>query len=126
MLVPTFLKFSPALFLIFSLAGAICVNDEVLDIDQDPLGKPAGRVAEDASGSEVWSRELFDGTRAVGLLNSSPIGQTITVKWSDLGLSGKQPVRDLWLHEDVGSFDDGYSVPVPGHGIVLIKVGAHT
>jgi alpha-galactosidase len=105
---------------------AILTNDEVLDIDQDPLGQAAGRVAKDASGGEVWSRELFDGTRAVGLLNTAPIEQMIAVKWSDIGLSGKQPVRDLWLHEDVGSFDDGYSVLVPAHGIVLLKVGAQS
>ncbi len=48
----------------------------------------------------------------------------MTVHWSDIGLTGKQAVRDLWLHKDVGSFNDGYSVDVPRHGIVLIKVGA--
>ena len=110
-------KFDP-----FTLA--ILTNDEVLDIDQDSLGQAAGRVATDGSGSEVWSRPLFDGTHAVALLNPSPVEQTVAVKWSEIGVSGKQPVRDLWLHEDVGSFDDGYSVLVPGHGIVLLKVGA--
>jgi alpha-galactosidase len=47
----------------------------------------------------------------------------MTVKWSDIGLSGKQAVRDLWLHDDVGSFADSYTVTVPSHGIVLVKVG---
>lgn len=102
---------------------AILTNDEVLDIDQDPLGKPAGRVAKDAMGGEVWSRELFDGTRGVGLLNASPVEETVTVHWSDIGLSGRQPVRDLWLHEDVGSFSDSYSVVIPSHGIALLKIG---
>jgi alpha-galactosidase len=105
------------------LTLAILTNDEVLDIDQDSLGRAARQVTKSDSGSEVWSRELFDGTHAVGLLNSSPIEQTIAVKWSDIGLSGKQAVRDLWLHQDAGSFDDGYSVLVPAHGIVVIKVG---
>jgi alpha-galactosidase len=102
---------------------AILTNDEVLDIDQDPLGKPAGRVSQDKAGSEVWSRELADGTHAVGLLNSSLIEQNVTVRWSDIGVSGRQPVRDLWMHEEEGSFDDSYSVSVPGRGMVLIKVG---
>ncbi len=105
----------------FSLA--VQTNDEVLDIDQDPLGKAAGRVATDGKGGEVWARELFDGTHAVGLLNASPMPKTITVKWSDLGISGKQAVRDLWLHQDVGSFDDSYSVEVPRHGTVVLKIG---
>ena len=102
---------------------AVLTNDEVIDINQDPLGRPAGRISKDGSGHEVWARELFDGTRAVGLLNPLPVNQTITVHWSDLGLTGKQAVRDLWLHQDVGSFDDSYSVEVPGHGMVLVKVG---
>ena len=45
-------------------------NDEVLAVDQDPLGKEATRVKEDkAAGTEVWMRPLADGTIAVGLFN---------------------------------------------------------
>jgi alpha-galactosidase len=102
---------------------AILTNDEVLDINQDPLGKTAKQITKNDTG-EVWSRELFDGTRTVGLLNPTPVEQTITVRWSDIGLSGKQAVRDLWLHEDAGSFADSYSVLVPGRSIVLVKVGS--
>ena len=102
---------------------AVLTNDEALDIDQDPLGKPAGRVSNDKEGGEVWSRELSDGTRAVGLLNAGPDPQTVTVRWSDIGVSGKQPVRDLWLHEEEGVFDCSYSVVVPSHGTALLKVG---
>ena len=105
----------------FSLA--VQTNDELLDINQDPLGQQAGRVAVDGEGGEVWARALSDGTHAVGLLNASPVPKKVTVKWSDLGISGKQPVRDLWLHEDVGSFDDSYTVEVPRHGTVVLKIG---
>jgi alpha-galactosidase len=45
-------------------------NDEVLAVDQDPLGKSARRVKEDLqTGIEVWMRPLADGTLAVGLFN---------------------------------------------------------
>lgn len=45
-------------------------NDEVLAIDQDPLGKEARRVKEDTTaGTEVWARPLADGTTAVALFN---------------------------------------------------------
>ena len=101
---------------------AILTNDEILDIDQDPLGEAAGRLSKNASG-EVWARKLADGTHAIGLLNPSPVDQTLSVNWSDLGISGKQPVRDLWLHEEAGSFDTSYSVTVPSHGIVIVKIG---
>ena len=101
---------------------ALLSNDEALDINQDPLGKPAGRVAQDGD-AEVWARPLFDGTHAVGLVNGGPEPATITARWADIGVTGRQPVRDLWLHKDVGSYDDSYSVEVPAHGCVLLKIG---
>jgi alpha-galactosidase len=60
---------------------------------------------------------------AVGLVNSSTEPAKVTAKWSDLGRTGSQPVRDLWLHKNVGSFEGSYSVEVPAHGCVLLKIG---
>ncbi len=105
------------------LTLALLTNDEALDINQDPLGKPAGRVSKDASDGEVWARPLFDGTHAVGLVNGDLEPHVLTVRWSDLGLPGSQPVRDLWLHKNVGAFSRSYSVEVPAHGAVLLKIG---
>ena len=34
---------------------------------------------------------------------------TVTAKWTDLGLTGKQRVRDLWRQKDLGQFDDAFS-----------------
>ncbi len=101
---------------------ALLSNDEALDINQDPLGKPAGRTWE-KEGLEVWSRKLFDGTTAVGLVNSTVQAAKINADWSLLGVKGSQPVRDLWLHKNVGSFSGSYSVEVPAHGCVLLKIG---
>jgi alpha-galactosidase len=102
---------------------AILTNDEVLDIDQDSLGKAASRVVADDNGTEVWARPLSDGTEAVALLNAMPFDQTITVRWPDIGLKGPQPVRDIWLHQDLGLVDQEYSVAVPAHGTVMLKIG---
>jgi alpha-galactosidase len=44
------------------------------------------------------------------------------LKWSDLGLSGKQSVRDLWRQKDLGGFADQFQTDVPRHGVVLVKV----
>ncbi len=73
---------------------------------------------------EVWARPLADGSLAVGLFNRTRGEATVTVNWSDLGLSGPQPVRDLWLRQDQGSFDDAYSTEVLRHGAVMLKIGA--
>ncbi len=97
-------------------------NDELLDINQDPLGKPAGRVAMTGD-LEVWSRPLFDGTTAVALVNSGSEEAPIQANWKDIGVTGKQPVRDLWMHKNAGTFDASYSAVVPAHGVVVVKVG---
>ena len=104
---------------------ALLTNDDVLDVNQDPLGRPAGRIAETGD-AQIWARPLADDTHAVGLVNLGSDRQDITVSWSQLGLSGPQPVRDLWQRKDMGAFKDGYTVPVPAHGTVLIKVGKPT
>lgn len=105
------------------LTLALLTNDEALDINQDPLGRPAGRISQDDGGGEVWARPLFDGTRAVGLVNADIEPRMLTVRWSELGLTGPQPVRDLWLHKNVGSTSGSYSVRVPSHGAVLLRIG---
>jgi alpha-galactosidase len=97
-------------------------NDEVIDVDQDPLGKPAGRRSKDGR-LEVWARSLWDGTMAVGLFNRSLEAAKVTARWSDLGLQGSQPVRDLWQQKNLGNFSDSFSTMVPQHGAVLVKIG---
>ena len=101
---------------------ALLTNDDVLDVDQDPLGKPAGRIAQDGD-AQVWARPLFDGTRAVGLVNVGAETADVSVTWAQLGLTGRQPVRDLWQHKGLGTFSNSFTVSVPAHGCVLIKIG---
>jgi alpha-galactosidase len=100
----------------------VLTNDEVLDVNQDPLGKPAGRVRKDGP-FEVWARELWDGTKAVALYNQFFEKADVMVNWADIGLSGPQPVRDLWRKADLGVIDGAFTVSVPPHGAVMVKIG---
>jgi alpha-galactosidase len=103
---------------------AVLTNPEVIEVNQDPLGLQAARVAEvPAERTEVWARSMADGTMAVGLFNRGRRETTVTVKWDDIGLEGSQPVRNLWLRQDEGVFDGSYSAKVPRHGAVLLRVG---
>jgi alpha-galactosidase len=97
-------------------------NDEVLAVNQDPLGKTASRRWQDGR-VEVWSRPLWDGTIAVGLFNRGQRAGKVTAKWSDLRLEGAQPVRDLWQQKDLGSFNNAFTSTVPQHGAMLLKIG---
>jgi alpha-galactosidase len=96
-------------------------NDEVLDIDQDVLGKPASRAAVDDE-REVWVKELEGGAKAVGLFNRGEMEATVTVKWSAVGLQTPQKIRDLWRQRDLGTFEREFKTDVPRHGVILIRM----
>src|SRR5262249_19855678 len=97
-------------------------NPEVLAVNQDVLGKAAGRLMGDGR-FDVWARPLSDGTMAVGLFNRAPEAATVSVTLKDLGLSGSQPVRDLWTHKDLAPATGTFSAMVPRHGVVFVKIG---
>ena len=97
-------------------------NDEVLAVNQDPLGHAASR-AWAGDGVEAWTRPLADGSTAVGLFNRGEAAAEVPVKWADLKLTGPQHARDLWRQKDLGD-GDGLTPTVPRHGCVLLKVTA--
>jgi alpha-galactosidase len=96
-------------------------NDEVLDVDQDPLGRQASRVSKEGP-LEVWAKDMENGSKAVGLFNCGYSAATVTAKWSDLGLTGKQKVRDLWRQKDLGTSNGEFTAKVPRHGVVLVGI----
>jgi alpha-galactosidase len=97
-------------------------NDEVLAVDQDALGEPAVMVAKDGDAC-VYARNLEDGSKAVGLFNlNGDRAATVTVKWSDLNISGQHEVRDLWRQKDLGQFAGSFPMSVAPHGAELIKI----
>jgi alpha-galactosidase len=101
----------------------ILMNKEVIAIDQDKDGKQGKRVAQ-AGDQEVWARPLSGGAQAVGLFNRASQTAKVTVKWADAGLmSPPTQARDLWAHQDVKLSGAEYTVDVPSHGVVLLRVG---
>ncbi|MBN2704685.1 MAG: NPCBM/NEW2 domain-containing protein [Pontiellaceae bacterium] len=100
---------------------SLLTNDEVIEVNQDPLGRQASCVALDGQ-LEVWAKEMEDGSKAVGLFNRGSHEATVTVNWSDLGIEGEQVVRDLWRQNDLGSFENKFEAKVGRHGVVLVKI----
>ncbi|WP_165225612.1 NPCBM/NEW2 domain-containing protein [Aquisphaera insulae] len=100
----------------------LLTNDEVLDVNQDPLGRPAHRVVKRSNETEVWARPLEDGSIAVGLFNLSEDEATATVSWSEIEAKSPKAVRDLWRQKDLEVSPEGYTVKLPRHGAALIKV----
>ncbi|HED65301.1 MAG TPA: alpha-galactosidase [Planctomycetes bacterium] len=100
---------------------ALLRNDEVLAIDQDPLGEAARRVHEEGD-VEVWARPLADGAWAVGLFNRGRRATTVRFDPATIGRKEHMELRDLWLHRDLGGFEGHFETIVPRHGVVLLRV----
>jgi len=99
----------------------VLTNDEIIEVDQDPLGKPGYRVSKNGD-LEVWKRQLEDGSIAVGLFNRGEEPARVVATWHDLGLSGKLRVRDLWRQQELGQYTIQYSETVGRHGVSMIKI----
>src|SRR5262249_43329432 len=80
-------------------------NDEVIDVDQDPLGKPGYRIARNGT-REVWIKELADGTKAVGLFNRGEQSAELVISLRELGLAAPQIARDLWRQRDLARCEE--------------------
>ena len=96
-------------------------NAEVIAVDQDPLGRQ-GRILRKTDDEFVLVKPIEDGSIAVGLFNLSDARRDITVTAADLGLSGRQRVRDLWRWKDIGTIADAYTASVGRHGVMLVRM----
>ncbi|MYQ79484.1 alpha-galactosidase [Streptomyces sp. SID4923] len=102
----------------------ILSNEEVIAVDQDPLGKQ-GEVLSSEDGRWVVAKEMADGSRAVALFNETGSAQRIATTAAAVGLkrASGYTVRDLWAHTTRNTAG-GLSATVPAHGTVLLRVAA--
>ncbi|NBU73696.1 MAG: glycoside hydrolase family 27 protein [Planctomycetes bacterium] len=98
-------------------------NDEVIEVNQDPLGRMAGRIAI-CGDTQVWAKAMSDGSMAVGLFNLGDETVPVSTTWNELKLKGPQRVRDVWRQQDIGIREDVFTTDIPRHGCVLIRVSS--
>lgn len=98
----------------------ILMNEEVIAIDQDELGKQ-GVLKINTKKWNVFLKPLANGDYAIAILNRSDEAQTADINFSDLGLDGKYETRDLWKHAIVGN-SNKYSGLVQSHETILLRL----
>jgi alpha-galactosidase len=99
----------------------VLCNSEVIDVDQDSLGKQAAIVRKTDS-EFILEKPLEDGSVAVGFFNLTTWPRSIAADWKQLGVNGTQKVRDVWRQHDLGSFTGSFSTQVPPHGVILARL----
>jgi len=102
----------------------LLTNDEVIEINQDPLGKQATTV-QTIGDLRIYVKELEDGSRAVGFCNFGLEIADLSYKDFDkLSIKGKFTVRDVWRQKDISTIETNtgqLALKVPVHGVLLYK-----
>lgn len=98
----------------------ILSNKEVIDIDQDPLGKQAERKIKTAS-FQVFVKPLTNGDIALGVLNTSETELNVPLNLASLGIVGKTQAKDLW-NKNVTRTKNELSCKVQPHETRLFRL----
>jgi alpha-galactosidase len=110
-------------------------NDEVIEVNQDPLGKPARLVSEE-NGVQIWKKPMEDGSLAVGLFYTDDFGKTpesyfrwgdetaktFTFDFAKARLKGKWQLRDIWRQINLGEFEGSFKTEIRHHGVVMLRM----
>jgi alpha-galactosidase len=113
----------------------LLTNDEIIEVNQDPLGIPARLVLE-KNGVQVWKKPLSDGSFALGFFYTEEFGKTpqtyfhwenekpilITVDLNSLGLKENYMLRDVWQQKNLGKIKNQISMNIPHHGVKFYKL----
>jgi alpha-galactosidase len=114
----------------------LLTNDEVIEIDQDPLGK-SGRLIADEGGVQTWLKPMQDGSYAVGFFNTDDYGKSpksyfrwgnekpkeFVIDLAKLGLTGKWLVRDVWRQKDLGIVSsNSLKTTIRHHGVSMMRL----
>ncbi len=113
----------------------LLTNDEVIEVNQDPLGKSA-RLMADENGVQIWVKPLEEGSYAVGLFNVDDFGKTpqsyfrwgnekpkqFTFDFAKAGIKGNWKIRDVWQQKNLGEFNGSFKTEIRHHGVVMIKL----
>lgn len=99
---------------------SLLTNEEVLAVDQ----KSTHNRELFLRGNQIaWAADV-PGTKdrylAVYNLDESPA--EVTVAWSELGVSGKCAVRDLWEKKNLGAFESEFAPKIKPHGAGLYRL----
>jgi hypothetical protein len=96
-------------------------NKEVLQVNQASLNNR--QLFRDGD-KVAWVADVPDSDdRYLALFNLGDDGEKlITVKFEDLGIKKQASLRDLWKQENMGSFENEFTIEIEAHGSGLYRV----
>ena len=105
-----------------SFVEALLSNEEVLAANQNSYD---AKQLYRKEGHVVWTSKIPDSKDIyVAFFNLNEEKETVSVDFKELGLKGKNQIRDLWKKEDLGSFSKSFSSEVNSHGAQIFRVSS--
>jgi hypothetical protein len=102
---------------------SLLTTREVIAVDQSDA--PPARPVTPSDAQQVWAAKNPDGTYTVALFNFSDAPAAVSANWTTLGFTGNAAVRDLWNHENLGTYKNKVTQALPAHGSRLFTVTPH-
>jgi len=100
----------------------IMTDEEVIAIDQDPLGKQGYRFSQTPE-KEIWVKELSGGDWAVCILNAGDTAAEMSIVWNEMTfLKRGFQVRDLWQKKELGTTAEDVRRTVDPHDVFLLRL----
>ena len=98
----------------------IILNKDGILINHDPTEQ--GKRIKVEGDTEIWAKKLKDGKVAVLLLNRNRSeNKNITLNFSDIGISQKVKIKDVYAKKDIGSFSRSFSKQIkPRSGLFVL------
>jgi alpha-N-acetylgalactosaminidase len=109
---------------------SILLAPEVIEVDQDPLGRQGWRVAQDLTNHctayDIWMRPLAGGDIGVVIWNRGDCGaqHAITLQWEMLSLPATQPMalRDLYERKELGTHTGHFQAWINPQGPLMLRM----
>lgn len=99
----------------------VLCNPEIIEVNQDPLGEGAMVIKQNEE-LFLMVKNLADGSKAVGMFNRGKKDAKMSLNFSELQLTGKYHVRDLWRQKDLGRYKRKFEAQVPSKEVVMVKI----
>ncbi|GEC06160.1 hypothetical protein SSP24_38150 [Streptomyces spinoverrucosus] len=103
-----------------SYGVSLLTNREVIAVNQGDT--PPAKLLTPSDPQQVWAAKNPNGTYTVALFNLADSPAAVTADWGMLGFAGKASVRDLWNHENLGTYRKGITQALPAHGSRLFTI----
>ncbi|MET7516461.1 CBM35 domain-containing protein [Streptomyces sp. NPDC005480] len=103
-----------------SYGVSLLTNREVIALNQGST--PPARPLTPSDPQQVWAAKNPNGSYTVALFNLSDAPASVTADWTSLGFTGRADVRDLWNHENLGTYKNKVTQALPAHGSRLFTV----